>query len=86
MWCTTLTKSHFSQLSSVEAGGSTAFIYGNFSVPVVEVNNKNALVSSNINMVMVLFYLLLYYCHIQLRFSSSHLKMLPENYPPLQSI
>lgn len=28
----------FPQLSSVEAGGSTAFIYANFSVPVVEVN------------------------------------------------
>ena len=27
----------FPQLSSVEAGGSTAFIYANFSVPVVEV-------------------------------------------------
>ena len=26
------------QLSSVEAGGATAFIYGNFSVPVVKVS------------------------------------------------
>lgn len=29
---------HCLQLSSVEAGGSTAFIYANFSIPVVEVN------------------------------------------------
>lgn len=35
---TTLKECPFPQLSSVEAGGSTAFIYANFSVPVVEVN------------------------------------------------
>lgn len=35
---TTLKECPFPQLSSVEAGGSTAFIYANFSVPVMEVN------------------------------------------------
>lgn len=64
---TTLKECPFPQLSTVEAGGSTAFIYANFSVPVVEVNNSaSGHMSSNLQF---FFCLELHFLHLTRRFT-----------------